>query len=199
MDFNSSVELTKWDKNKMAAFVTLYCNIHIDFYLYKFSNMNWYYECHINPLILLAGSNPICYLGHGFKWRRPKKPQVNNTVQSGSQYIIEHTCRCCDMETLSALLALCGGIYKSPVDPPHKGPVKSSFDAFLAWTSWWTNSQITGDLRCLDAHVTLLSWILDAWIILCMCPANERWHHSVTPSLIGWAQPAHIQNAPCRW
>ena len=24
-------------------------------------------------------------------------------------------------------------------------------------------------------------------IILCMCPANERWHYNVMPSLIGWA------------
>ena len=31
-------------------------------------------------------------------------------------------------------------------------------------------------------------------IILCMCPANERWRYSVTPSLIGWA---HAQNDPC--
>ena len=33
-----------------------------------------------------------------------------------------------------------------------------------------------------------------------MCPANERWRYSVTPSLIGWA---HTQNDPCyghrRW
>ena len=30
-------------------------------------------------------------------------------------------------------------------------------------------------------------------IILCMCPANERWRYSVTSSLIGWA---HTQNDP---
>ena len=27
-----------------------------------------------------------------------------------------------------------------------------------------------------------------------MCPANERWRYSVTPSLIGWV---HTQNDPC--
>ena len=32
------------------------------------------------------------------------------------------------------------------------------------------------------------------WIILCMCPANERWHYIVMSSLIGWV---HIQNDPC--
>ena len=33
-------------------------------------------------------------------------------------------------------------------------------------------------------------------IILCMCPANERWRYTVKPSLIGWAHP---QNDPCWW
>ena len=32
-------------------------------------------------------------------------------------------------------------------------------------------------------------------IILCMRPANERWHYSVTPSLIGWAHTS-TQNDP---
>ena len=32
-----------------------------------------------------------------------------------------------------------------------------------------------------------------AGIILCMGPANERWHYTVMPSLIGWA---HTQNDP---
>ena len=31
-----------------------------------------------------------------------------------------------------------------------------------------------------------------AGIIVCMCPANERWRYTVTSSLIGWA---HTQNA----
>ena len=35
--------------------------------------------------------------------------------------------------------------------------------------------------------------INDPGIILCVCPANERWRYTVTPSLIGWA---HTQNDP---
>ena len=31
-------------------------------------------------------------------------------------------------------------------------------------------------------------------IILCMRPANERWHYNVTSSVIGWV---HTQNDPC--
>ena len=30
--------------------------------------------------------------------------------------------------------------------------------------------------------------------IQCMCTANERWHYTVTPYLIGWV---HTQNNPC--
>ena len=39
----------------------------------------------------------------------------------------------------------------------------------------------------------LFSWI-SLWIILRMCPANERQHYIVMLSLIGWA---HTQNDPC--
>ena len=38
------------------------------------------------------------------------------------------------------------------------------------------------------------SYKLRGMNILCMCPANERWRYSVTPSLIGWA---YTQNDPC--
>ena len=33
-------------------------------------------------------------------------------------------------------------------------------------------------------------------IILCICPANERWYYNVTSSFIGWA---HSQNDPWCW
>ena len=65
---------------------------------------------------------------------------------------------CHDMETLSALQALCEG--KPPVTGgfPPTGPPMWSFDValVLTWTSCWTNSQSIGDLRRLDAHVTSL-------------------------------------------
>ena len=36
--------------------------------------------------------------------------------------------------------------------------------------------------------------IMGTGIILCMRPANERWHYNVTSSVIGWV---HTQNDPC--
>ena len=35
--------------------------------------------------------------------------------------------------------------------------------------------------------VTNFSFYAKPGIILSMCPANKRWHYSVTSSLIGWA------------
>ena len=39
-----------------------------------------------------------------------------------------------------------------------------------------------------------LAFVSYAGIILYMCPANGRWRHIATSSLIGWA---HTQNDPC--
>ena len=43
---------------------------------------------------------------------------------------------------------------------------------------------------------TLSCWIslTHSGIILCMCPANERWLYSLTPSHIGWT---NTKNDPC--
>ena len=38
--------------------------------------------------------------------------------------------------------------------------------------------------------------LINAGIILCMSPADERRRYNVTPSLIGWS---HSQNYPCKW
>ena len=38
--------------------------------------------------------------------------------------------------------------------------------------------------------------LMSTGIILCMRPANERWHYKVTSSLTGWV---HAQNDPCQW
>ena len=61
---------------------------------------------------------------------------------------------CYQMETFSALLALCAG--NSPVTgefPPQR-PVTWSFDVSLicAWINGWVNNHDAGDLRCHHAH-----------------------------------------------
>ena len=54
---------------------------------------------------------------------------------------------CHQMETFSALLALCEGIHRSPVDSPHKGQWSGVLMFYLIWTNSWPNDRDTGDLR----------------------------------------------------
>ena len=53
------------------------------------------------------------------------------------------------MEICSALLALCAGIYRLPVNSPHKGHLRGAlmFSLICAWINGWVNSRETGDLR----------------------------------------------------
>ena len=53
------------------------------------------------------------------------------------------------METFSALLVLCAGIHRSPVNSPHKGQWRGDlmFSLMWAWTNGWANSRQAGDLR----------------------------------------------------
>ena len=44
---------------------------------------------------------------------------------------------------------------------------------------------------CYSITSSLMGWAHTQNDTLCMCPANERWRYSVTSSLIGWA---HTQN-----
>ena len=58
------------------------------------------------------------------------------------------------METFSALLALCAGIHRSPVNSPHKGQWRGAlmFSLICVWINAWANNRETGDLRRHRAH-----------------------------------------------
>ena len=64
------------------------------------------------------------------------------------------------METFSALLAICAG--NSPVtgEFPAQRPVTRSFDVFCAWINGWVNNLEANDLRRYRAHydVTVMQW-----------------------------------------
>ena len=51
------------------------------------------------------------------------------------------------MGTFSALLALCAGIHRLPVNSPHEGPWRGAlmFSLICAWTNDWVNNRDTGD------------------------------------------------------
>ena len=62
------------------------------------------------------------------------------------------------METFSALLAICAGIHLSPVNSPHKGQWRGAlmFSLIFAWMNGWVNTREAGDLRCYHAHYDVL-------------------------------------------
>ena len=58
------------------------------------------------------------------------------------------------METFSALLAICGGIQRSPVISPHKGQWRGAlmFSLVCVWINGWVNNREAGNLIRYRAH-----------------------------------------------
>ena len=58
------------------------------------------------------------------------------------------------METFSALLAICAGIHGSPVNSPHTGQWREAlmFSLICVWINDWVNNREAGDLRRYRAH-----------------------------------------------
>ena len=58
------------------------------------------------------------------------------------------------METFSALLAICAGIHRSPVNSPHKGQwrVALMFSLICVWINGWVNNREAGDLTHYRAY-----------------------------------------------
>ena len=67
------------------------------------------------------------------------------------------------METFSALLAICAGIHRSPVNSPHKGRWRRAlmFSIICAWKNGSVSNREAGDLRRHRAHygVTVMSTV----------------------------------------
>ena len=61
---------------------------------------------------------------------------------------------CHQMETFSALLAICAGILRSSVNSPRKGQWRGAlmFSLICAWINGWVNNGEAGDLRHLRRH-----------------------------------------------
>ena len=58
------------------------------------------------------------------------------------------------MEAFSALLAICGGIHRTPVNSPHKDQWSGAlmFSLISTWINCWVNNGKAGDLRRHCAH-----------------------------------------------
>ena len=62
------------------------------------------------------------------------------------------------METFSALLAICVGIHRSPVKSPHKGRWRGAlmFSFIYAWINGWVNNREADDLIRRRAHYEVI-------------------------------------------
>ena len=81
------------------------------------------------------------------------------------------------METISALLAICAGIHRSPVNSSHKGQWRGAlmFSLICTWINCWVKKDEAGDLRRHRVHydVTVMLSSVDIG-------ATIRWYSSVT-------------------
>ena len=72
------------------------------------------------------------------------------------------------MESFSALLAICAGNSPVPVNSPHKGQWRGAlmFTLICLWTNDWVNNREAGDLRRLRVHydVIVMKLVITSWI-----------------------------------
>ena len=80
---------------------------------------------------------------------------------------------------IKALLALCEGNHRSPVDSPHKGQWRGAlmFSLICAWTNGCANNLDAGDLTCHRAcyDVTVMC-LRNSWYVLSdfTCPLKQK-------------------------
>ena len=99
-------------------------------------------------------------------------PKLSYNFQDIHHYIVKlwQLCVCSmiartwwrhQMETSSALLALCAGNSSVPVNSTHKGQWRGAlmFSLICAWTNDWVNNREAGDLRCHRAHYGVIVMI----------------------------------------
>ena len=81
------------------------------------------------------------------------------------------------METFSALLALCAGNSPVPVNSPHRGQWRGAlmFSFIYAWINDWVNNREAGDLRRQRGHydvIVMFCW--DVVLFWWMLPTSVR-------------------------
>ena len=84
------------------------------------------------------------------------------------------------METFSALLAICAGNSPVPGEFPAQRPVPRSFDVFsliCVWINGWVNNREAGDLRRYRAHY-------DVTVMFALDPI---WYLSQTRLVVYWS------------
>ena len=85
------------------------------------------------------------------------------------------------METFSALLAICAGSHRSPVNSPHKGQWRGAlmFSLICVWINGWLNNYEAGDLKRYHARYDVIVMRMrilgnPSWLILGLFRASLR-------------------------
>ena len=81
-------------------------------------------------------------------------PRVCQPRQSSCRWLVRDPWWRHQMETFSALLALCAGNSLVPVNSPHKGQSRAAlmFSLICVWINGWVNNREPGDLRRHRSH-----------------------------------------------
>ena len=123
-------------------------------------------------------ANAICHNCMLYQYLSGIHPCLSHQYLHMSIYPSVNPWWCHQMETFSALLALCVGIHRSPLNSPDKDQWSGAlmFSLMCAWTNGWVNDCDIDDLRChcthyditvmlsiyssLDIILTILLWLL---------------------------------------
>ena len=120
------------------------CVIHV-FNVYAATMCKYDAEC-----MILKLSNPFLSV---IVWAPYAKPTYYWTmlIHTDSSYCPStgHRAWRHQMETFSALLGICAGIHRSPVNSPHKDQWRGAlmFSLICVWINNWANNRKAGDLR----------------------------------------------------
>ena len=93
------------------------------------------------------------------------------------------------METFSALLALCAGNSPVPVNSPHKGQWRGAlmFSLIWAWINNWVNNREAGDLRRYRGHYDVSVMIMACYLFGAIIGTNANLH-LIDPSSNNFSQ-----------
>ena len=96
------------------------------------------------------------------------------------------------METFSALLAICAGNSPVPVNSPHKGQWRGAvmFSLICVWINGWVNNREAGDLRRYRTHydVTIMMQLSGSKLTITLYSGVQD---------IVWTRSVHVINGVC--
>ena len=106
------------------------------------------------------------------------------------------------METLSALLAICAGIHRSPVNSQHKGQWRGAlmFSLICVWITGWVNNREAGDLRRYRTHCDVTVMMICSQLCNYLDMIPEFWCQTKFSSQSVWDGAYFISRVEkCTW